>query len=483
MPEKPNRSVLILVLAFVACVWDGGVPLTHSSEPEPAYHQGGKLDGSLKSALPLAVYHADSNHLWNRLFAAFYTRSSNLPSRPGGKPITRIEGGDYLDFLGWGNTEYWSDPATTKKLNLLLDEFLEAGGSRMIDDPLRRAVLLRDLWAAHDFLTDQNIRRFGPLETRHRRDRLCGKLARAIESLALSPAAIKKLPDTYAAAIHSGHFARKQDFASSNDYLPHGLLTKPDEWVEIDFHQPDIHEDLYDRFLTMHARNYRGRSYFRVFYRFPDGRAQLTDYLKRLDQTGVDWRQAAEFGFILLKIDAPQIPAGTEVALIQFMMTLDDQLRPTPTKIVESVRHRTYRNNDGTSEPYTNTEVGMHVMEYTFKRRLLFDNLNQGGLHREPDDRRLYRVIFQPADARDWGTRGREPLFRQCVSCHMTPSAKRTGVHSIQTIVHMGGFGVGAQPGIAHALDPAQSATHATRVTRWKTKHETYRRLLERLNR
>jgi hypothetical protein len=470
-------------IAIAAGSWIGLTQLSQGSEPDPAYHLGGELDGSLKSAQPLAIYDAHPEHLWNRLFAAFYTRTSNLPSRPGGKPVKRIEGGDYIDFLGWGNTAYWSAPETTKRLNGLLDEFLTSGGSRLITDPLRRAVFLRDLWAVHDFLTDQNIRRFGDLETRQRREQICGKLARVIESLTLPLKAIAALPDTYAAAVRSGVFPARQDFETSNDYLPRNLLTKPDEWVEIDFHQPPIHEDLYERFLTMHARIYRGRSYFRVFYRFPGGRSQLTDYLKRLHKTGVDWQQASEYGFILLKKDAPQIPIGTEVALVQFMMTLDDRLRPTPTKIVESVRHRTYRNTDGTAQPYTNTEVGMHVREYTFQRRLLFDNLRLGGLRREPDDRRLYRIIFQPDDARDWGTRGREPLFRQCVRCHMTPSAKRTGVHSIQSIVHMGGFGVGAQPGIAHALDPAKSGTQADRVRRWKTKHETYRRLLDRLGR
>lgn len=459
----------------------GLVALTAASEPDPAYYHGGPLDGSLKSAEPLPVYDADPDHLWNRLFAAFYTRNSNIPAIRGGKSVTRIEGGDYLDFLGWGNTTYWSSLNTVLRLNGLLDEFLTQQGSDMINDTLKRVVLLRDLWAAHDFLTDQNIRRFGSLEIRQRRERLCRKLARMIELLALPRKTIETLPDTYAAAIRSGAFAHKQDFDSSNDYLPAALLTNPEAWAEIDFHQPPIHEDLYERFLTMHARIYRGRSYFHVFYRFPGGRKQLTAYLKRLDQTGVDWRQASTHGFILRNKDAPQIPVGTEVALVQFMMTLDDKLRPTPTKIVESIRHRTYRNVDGSDQPYTNTEHGMHVMEYTFQRRLLFADLKNGGLHREPDDRRLYRIIFQPDDAKDWGTRGREPLFRQCVRCHMTPSAKRTGVHSIQSIVHMGGFGVGAQPGIAHVLDPAKSGTQADRVRRWKTKHETYRRLLERL--
>lgn len=431
MSGYPKRGPGIWGLSIAAGMWIGLSVGTHAGEPDPAYHQGGVLDGSLKSAEPLAVYDADPEHLWNRLFAAFYTRTSNIPARPGGEAIERIEGGDYIDFLGWGGGEYWSSVSTSERLGGLLDEFLENGGSAMVDLPLKRAVLLRDLWAAHDFLTNQNIHRRGSLATRRRREELCGKLARIIESLALPREAVEALPDTYAAAVRSGKFAREQDFDTSNDYLPHGLLTEPDEWAEIDFHHPDIHEDLYDRLLTMHARAYLGRSYFRIFYRFPGGSAKLTEYLDRLDDTGVDWRRAAENGFIMLREDSPQIPAGMEVALVQFMMTLDDELRPMATKIVESVRHRIYRNVDGSAEPPTNTNHGMHVMEYTFQRRLLFDHLSHGGLHREPDERELYRVIFGlrflALGSTRLGRRGTGSNTINCMSASISRMAVRWG--------------------------------------------------------
>lgn len=455
----------------------------HSESDGSGYYEKGELAGSLQSDQPLPVYDPDPTHLWNRLESAFYIRHSHIPSTSGGPPIHRIEGGDYIDFFGWGRTEYWSSPQTAQRLIPLLDEYLNGGGERMIHDPLRRAVMLRDLWAAYDFLVGQNIARFGSRQTRKRRDEICRRLARVIASLALSRSEIAALPDTYAAAVASGSFAPEHGRDPSRNYLPYGLLERPSEWVEIDFYQPNLHEDLYDRFITLHTRAYRGRSYFRIFYRFPKGRTELVHYLQLLDKQGVDWRQAAQDGFILLKKDAPQIPVGTEVALVQFMMTLDDELRPTPTRIVESVRHRTYLNTDGSSEPETNTGVGMNVMEYTMKRRLLFDDLRDGGLHREPDGWPQYRVIFQPPDAPDWGTERRKVLFQQCVDCHMTPRADRTGVHSLPSIVHMGGFDAGAQLGIAVPLDANKSETRGKRVARWKSQHETYRRLLEYLGR
>jgi hypothetical protein len=51
------------------------------------------------------------------------------------------------------------------------------------------------------------------------------------------------------------------------------------------------------------------------------------------------------------------------------------------------------------------------------------------------------------------------------------------------SIVHMGGFDAGAQLGIAKPLTPKQQNANVKgkRVARWKTQHETYRRLLESL--
>ncbi len=460
-----------------------GTTTACAAEPDSFYFHDGPRAGSLKSNAPLPLYDSDRQHLWNRLFAAFYIRESNLPDSPDDRPVRRFEGGDYIDFFGWGGTTYWSSPAVFKRLDALLDQFIKHDGDRMIDDPLRRTLMLRDLWAPYDFLTGQNIQRFGDRETRRRRDILCRKLASVIASLAPSKREIASLPDTYAAAIESGHFDSGNQIDETVDYLPAGLLARPDEWVEVDFFQPNLHEDLYDRFITLHSRSYRGRSYFRIFYRFPEGRRQLTAYLKNLEKTGIDWRQAAQDGFILLKKDAPQIPVGTEVALVQFLVTLDDRLRPTPTKIVESIRHRLFRNVDGSDEPDTNTGVGVTVREYTLKRRLLFDNLRYGGLQREPDNELLYRIIFQPPQSKDWGTEGRKTLFQQCIDCHMTPKHDRAGVHSMPSIVHMGGFDAGAQLGIVHPLTPKESNTQGKRVARWKTQHETYRRLLDYLDR
>ena len=174
-----------------------------------------------------------------------------------------------------------------------------------------------------------------------------------------------------------------------------------------------------------------------------------------------------------------QIPVGTQVALVQLMMVVDDQMRPAPTPIVQSIRLRTFPSVDLSDQPETNTGLGMNVYEYTLRRRLLLDHLRQGGLVREPDEMPQYRVIFQLRNSPDWGPDGRVTLFEQCIRCHVGTRYERPGVHSILSIINSGGFDAGAQLGVAVPLEPERSDLRARRTARWKERDETFRRLLE----
>lgn len=478
-----HRSHCFLIRMVV--VWSaivGTMSIIQAADPgdlDPAYYHVGELAGSLKTEGPLPIYDANPQSLANRLFAALYIRTSKIPTKRGGTPVRRIEGGDVIDFLAWPGSTYWSDQATCERLSTILDECLKDLSRVRPADPLRRAVLLRDLWAAFDFYVSKNIDRDGDKATRQRRDEICRKLASVMRGLTLSPKEIAALPDTYALAVKSGRFAPEHHFDPKVDYLPPRMLTAPDEWQEIDFFQPsNIHEDIQDRFITLHTRNYKARSYFRIFYRFPGGRSALADYMKYLDAEGIDWKRGAQSGFLLIRDGTRQIPVGMEVALVQFMMTLDDQLRPMPTQIVESIRLRVFRNVDGKAEPPTNTGVGMNVSEYTLKRRLLFDGVKQGGLAREPDEQPIYRVIFQPENGPDWGDTGRTlTLAQDCRRCHT--GGGQIGVQTVVSIINQGGVDAGAQLGIAHAIPGDKPSPRLARESRWKSRHETYRRLLD----
>jgi len=452
-------------------------PHNAATEDAAAYHTEGDLRGSLRSEAPLAIYHSDPQHLWNRLFAALYTRTSELPSRMGGPPVKRVEGGDVLEFLGWGKTTYWSEPGVTARLTTLLEELLSRKGAALIADPTRRVLFQNDLWAAHDHLVGQNISWLGTPEERRRRERVAALLARAIRILAVSKAQLEGLPDNFALAAMSGAYSPTHNWDPKLDYFPTGVLSEPDTWTEIDFFQPDLHEDIEGRFITLHTRHFRGRSYFRPFYRFPGGRKPLNEYLQYVEREGIDWKFGAQNGFLRLKPGLRQIPAGTEVALVQFLIGLDTELKPVPTRLVQSVRLRTFRNSDGAEDAATHSGKGMNVYEYVLRRRLALSGMKQGGLEREPNDLPQYRLVFEGKDAPDWGRRGRlDKVSTQCVGCH---TGQGPGTYSLVTLTNQGGFDAGAMMGVAHTLKPGAASPRGPRAARWKQKDETYRRLVE----
>jgi hypothetical protein len=458
------------------------IPASEIEEQDPAYYHTGELAGSLRTTEPPPLFDADPQHLWNRIFAAATIRPSRLPSRRRGPPVARIEGGDRIDFFLWGGTKYWDEPANVAHLSGLLDQFLAQKAERLSTNPLKRVLLQHDLWTLFDYLMIGHIERRGDSETRHRRDELGRKLAHVIRALALPSETLAKLPDNYVLAVRSGRFAATHDFDPTRDYLPPRLLSGTDEWQELDFYQARRSEDVQRRYVFLHMRAFQGRSYFRVFCRFPKGRSQLETYLRDLDEKGIDWQASAQHGSIKLKPDAPELPAGAEVSLVQFLIALDPKLQLVPTSLVESVRLLVFKNTTGVTDPSTNLGNGVNASKYTLKRRLALADggMRHGGLAREPDDLTVYRVLFEKETAPDWGSRGRYyKLTADCRACHS--GAGQTGIQMIGSMVNTASIDTGAALGVSHTLPAGARSPHPARTVKWKTADETYRRLLESL--
>src|SRR5262249_7704944 len=160
----------LLILTVAVGAVSSVSPAADPQALDPAHYHEGELAGSLKSADPLPLYDAESTSLVNRLFAAFYIRNSEIPTKRGGTPVSRIEGGDAIDFLAGPGRDYWSDPETCRRLSALLDECLADRARVRPADPLKRAMLQRDLWAVFDYYAGRNIARQGDRATRERRN-------------------------------------------------------------------------------------------------------------------------------------------------------------------------------------------------------------------------------------------------------------------------------------------------------------------------
>src|SRR5271157_2167169 len=90
----------------------------------------------------VAIYDPNPAHLWNRLHSVLFVRE-DLPS-------TSVVP-DSLDPPLWDHTTYLLTKPSHGRVLRVLDEFLQSHGERLIQDPVKRAVLQRDLWATFDW--------------------------------------------------------------------------------------------------------------------------------------------------------------------------------------------------------------------------------------------------------------------------------------------------------------------------------------------
>jgi hypothetical protein len=94
-----------------------------------------------------SVYHADPEHLWNRLYEALLVRVG---------PDGRAYGQDRLEPLLWRASKHLLEEHSNKNAIARLEEFLKNKGEKLIDDPVKRALLQRDLWLVFDWLEGQH---------------------------------------------------------------------------------------------------------------------------------------------------------------------------------------------------------------------------------------------------------------------------------------------------------------------------------------
>jgi hypothetical protein len=371
--------------------------------------------GSADEASPSrSVYHTDPGHLWNRLHAAVFVRVG---------PDGRAYGQDRLEPLLWRASKHLLEARSNKRAIALLEEFLKNKGEKLIDDPLKRALLQRDLWLVFDWLEGSHDN-FAepPLEAKvahSAQERLRRPLAAVIGRLALSSKEIRELPDNYAAAVASGQLARRFDPRKPDQpYLPSDLFSAAGPWVCVGRPDGPVAPQHY-----LNGENRFTNSVFLVFLRLPAGRAATLDYLKKLRSFKEPVAVETDGGRgAVPKPGLPELPDGAEFALVRRALLIDSSRRVAPAPLTESVQLRVERS-------------GRSFHEFRFSRSLLFAG-RAGGLRALGADERDFKTGFN-AHAMDefefrqrgYGFPGRQLVIRRnCVICH-----EQSGVSSFNS--------------------------------------------------
>jgi hypothetical protein len=284
--------------------------------------------------------------------------------------------------LLWPESNHLLVGASHDRAIALLNEFVEKQGEKLIDDPLKRAVLQRDLWLVFNWLARNQDR----IDRDSSRERLGVPVSRVIRRLALTPDQIAKLPDNYAEAVKSGRFTKGYDpNQPDKPYLPPDLFSADGPWVCVGRKDGPVAQQ------HVAEPNPFTNSAFLVFLRMPGGRDAALRFLK----------------------EDRALPTGAEVVLMRRALLIASTGEVSPTNLTESIQVRVYGEGE------------QHFEEFRVSRRLLFAG-KQGGLVVVGESERDFKTGFasfahdqfeeplvgQPLDVR------RVAIKNECRGCH-----------------------------------------------------------------
>lgn len=380
----------------------------------------------------IALYDSNPAHIWNRLYDVLLLRED---------PASGRYGEDSLDPLLWLNSEHLLAQPSHQRALRVLDEFLRTHAENQIHDPVKRAILQRDLWAVFDWSVQQNSSyQRAPYDEEKRE--LQTRLAEVLRRLALTPEEIASLPANYGQAVASGTFAKEYDPAHPDRaFLPPDLFDSLGPWVCINgnsyFGQTAAIE---------HLMTFSGRSRFLVFVRLPGGRKATLKYFRTLWNFPQPWVQSDPRGQTDVNPDLPSFPAGTQVALLRQVTLFDNRVSLMDAPITESVQIRGYRaitpagpNGPGmTSLAALGERSGQTFYEIKLSRAQLFANKAGGLRATKPDEIEFSTLRQEGDDVFEWWVMNRsrpgssEPALQQCAICH-----SRGGIGSLNSRAHL----------------------------------------------
>src|SRR5262249_52743195 len=146
-------------------------------------------------------------------------------------------------------------------------EFLRTNAHTLIKDPLKHAVMQRDLWNVFITVTQQRFADSQRPAQAQRRE-LQRRLVPVMRRLALTPEEVQRLPDNLSDATATRQFPNAYDSQQSDrPFLPNDLLQKDGPWVVLCYPHGSEHAAA-----PIHTEAANGPSVFFVLLRLPGGR-------------------------------------------------------------------------------------------------------------------------------------------------------------------------------------------------------------------
>lgn len=366
------------------------------------------------------IYHPDPQHLWNRLFRQLFQRYSQDGTE---------YGQDTLDPLLWPETTYLLDGPSHKQAIQVLDEFLSTREEDLITDPLKRAMLQRDLWAVFDWLVWRSD--LYP----EARQALQARLAQALRRLALTREEIRALPDNYQQAIQARVFPAEFQIENfETTFLPAGLFDPQGAWICLGRDGGQLAISHTEGFPFL------GRSAFLVFIRAPGGRQASLDLLQTLNTQS-----------------KTLLPTGTEVALLRQMLLIDPEGNLTPSPLVESLQVRHFTNN-----------TNQYFYQFNLGRQPLFAG-EGGGLR--PVDKEFMLFQSHGVDLFEVGHVEEASIPGLCFSCHIE---EYQGIQGAQSILSYSRARFPLPDEQRPVLFETTPELEAGTVIAWKLHHQTW---------
>jgi hypothetical protein len=417
---------------------------------------------ALRAAESSALFHPNPQHVSNRLYRLLHVRTD-----PNGKEY----GFDALDPLLWSETSYLLSGKSHNQAVGLSEEFLRSHTERQISDPVKRAILQRDLWAVFDWADQADL----PYQAQRRE--LITRLAPIVRRLALSPGELATLPDTYARALQNHEFPPAYDPAKPNQaFLPPELFEPNGPWVCLGAPDHELSAPLHDSSFT-------ARSVFLVFARLPGGRDATLAYFKQLAEIKIPlfvrmqdpgWPQPMD----VWNPQVSQFPAETEFALVRKMILPDRDGHLHVTSLTESIQIRHYTDIPRVS-PMASRDVDLArrfqaPSEIELSRVLLFSEHHSGlrGVTTMDEPFLIFSAMTEGDQIQDTRFRAHAlSPFVECTSCHLGP-----GIQSMMSFSFRGNPNEG--PVLSPRLAETTPREESAKVIEWAQTQEKWNDLL-----